>query len=158
EADALVLAAIALPVLGRAEDALAEEAVLLGLERPIVDGFRLGDLAVAPRANLLGAGEADADGVEIVDFEHGSGRRAHAWSLTYAAVARGRPSPFRLCPRGTAAVVGCGGGGRGPAAPIAPCTPPLRCYPLPAAAGRSAAPLHRTCVYVRALRAPSRRP
>ncbi len=44
-ADALVLAAVALPVLGRTEDALAEEAVALGLERAVVDGLRLGDLA-----------------------------------------------------------------------------------------------------------------
>src|SRR5262249_37142713 len=36
-ADALVLAAVALPVLGRTEDALAEQAVALGLERPVVD-------------------------------------------------------------------------------------------------------------------------
>src|SRR5581483_436730 len=70
EADALVLAAGALPVLRRTEDALAEEAILLGLERTIIDCLRLGHLAVAPRANLLRAGETDADGVEIVDFEH----------------------------------------------------------------------------------------
>src|SRR3954447_6176399 len=44
-ADALVLAAVALPVLRGTEDALAEEAVLLRLERPVVDGFGLGDLA-----------------------------------------------------------------------------------------------------------------
>src|SRR5690606_25310502 len=36
EADALVLAAVALPVLGRTEDLLAEQPVLLGLERPVV--------------------------------------------------------------------------------------------------------------------------
>src|ERR1051325_1154711 len=41
-ADALVLAAMAFPVLDRTEDALAEEAVLLGLERPVVDRFGLG--------------------------------------------------------------------------------------------------------------------
>ena len=46
-ADALVLAAVALPVLGGTEDALAEEPVLLGLQRPVVDGLRLGDLARA---------------------------------------------------------------------------------------------------------------
>src|SRR5205085_6398707 len=67
--DALVLAAIALPVLGRTEDALAEEPVLLRLERAVVDGLGLGDLARAPRANLLGGGEADLDGVEIVDVD-----------------------------------------------------------------------------------------
>src|SRR6185437_1331087 len=44
-ADALVLAAMAFPVLDRTEDALAEQAVLLRLERAIVDGFGLGHLA-----------------------------------------------------------------------------------------------------------------
>src|SRR5439155_15671234 len=39
-ANALVLAAVALPVLRRAENALAEQAVALGLERALVD--RLG--------------------------------------------------------------------------------------------------------------------
>ena len=51
EADALVLAAVALPVLGRAEDLLAEESVLLRLQRAVVDGFRLLDLAVRPLAD-----------------------------------------------------------------------------------------------------------
>src|SRR5204863_3074965 len=36
-ADSLVFAAVALPVLGRAENALAEQAVALGLERAVVD-------------------------------------------------------------------------------------------------------------------------
>ena len=70
-ADALVLAAVALPVLGRTEDALAEEAVLLGLERAVVDRLRLRDLAGAPAADLLGGREADLDGVEVVDVDHG---------------------------------------------------------------------------------------
>ncbi len=48
EAHALVLAAVALPVPGGTEDLLAEEAVTLGLERAVVDGLRLLDLAVAP--------------------------------------------------------------------------------------------------------------
>jgi hypothetical protein len=39
EADALVLAAGALPVAGRAEDLLAEQTVLLGLEGAVVDGL-----------------------------------------------------------------------------------------------------------------------
>src|SRR5581483_5591667 len=43
--NALVLTAVALPVLGRTEDALAEQAVLLRLERSVVDGLRLGYLA-----------------------------------------------------------------------------------------------------------------
>src|ERR1051325_430119 len=52
-ANALVLAAVALPVLRRAEDALAEEPVALRLERPVVDGLGLRDLARRPVANLL---------------------------------------------------------------------------------------------------------
>jgi hypothetical protein len=46
EADALVLAAVALPVPRRPEDLLAEQAVLLGLEGAVVDRLRLADLAV----------------------------------------------------------------------------------------------------------------
>src|SRR5262249_46404538 len=67
--DALVLAAIALPVLGGTEDALAEEAVALGLERAVVDRLRLGDLAGGPVADLLARREADTDRVEIVDVD-----------------------------------------------------------------------------------------
>src|SRR5207248_1669617 len=44
-ADALVLAAVALPVLRRTEDALAEETVTLGLERAVVDRLGLRYLA-----------------------------------------------------------------------------------------------------------------
>ena len=47
-ADSLVLTAVAFPVLDRTEDALAEQAVLLGLERAVVDGFGLGDFAPRP--------------------------------------------------------------------------------------------------------------
>src|SRR6201992_740025 len=49
----LVLAAQALVILDRPEDAGAEQAVALGLEGTVVDGFRLLDLAVGPRQNLL---------------------------------------------------------------------------------------------------------
>src|SRR6266540_3926834 len=61
---ALVLAAQALVVLDRSEDARTEQAVALGLEGPVVDGLRLLDLAVRPVANLLGRGELDPDRVE----------------------------------------------------------------------------------------------
>ena len=70
EPDALVLAAVALPVLGRTEDLLAEEAVLLGLQRAVVDGLRLLDLAVGPRADGVRGGQADAQLAEVVDVEH----------------------------------------------------------------------------------------
>ena len=70
EAHALVLAAVALPVLGRTEDLLAEESVLLGLERAVVDGLRLLHLAVRPRADLVGGGERDRELCGVVDVEH----------------------------------------------------------------------------------------
>ena len=70
--DPLVLAAVALPVLRRTEDALVEEAVLLRLERPVVDRLRLRHLALRPLPDLVRAGERDADRVEVIDLEHGS--------------------------------------------------------------------------------------
>ena len=53
EANALVLAAVALPVFGRAEDLFAEQSVALGLERAVVDGLGFLDFAERPRTNLL---------------------------------------------------------------------------------------------------------
>ena len=70
EADTLVLAAGALPVPGGAEDLLAEESVLLGLEGAVVDRLGLLDLTVAPGADVLGSREADPELVEEVDVEH----------------------------------------------------------------------------------------
>ena len=61
---ALVLAAQALVVLDRAEDARAEQAVTLGLERAVVDRLRLLDLAERPAADLVGRRDADPDLVE----------------------------------------------------------------------------------------------
>src|SRR5204863_455837 len=61
---ALVLAAQALVILDRAEDARAEQAVALRLEGAVVDGLRLFDLAIGPGQNLLGARDRDADLVE----------------------------------------------------------------------------------------------
>jgi hypothetical protein len=68
-ADALVLAAVALPVLRRTEDAFAEETVALGLERAIVDRLRLGYLTRGPVADLLAGRKPDANGVEIIDVD-----------------------------------------------------------------------------------------
>ena len=67
EAHALVLAAIALPVTSRSEDLLAEQAVLLRLERAVVDGLRLLDLAVGPLPDVLGGSQADPELIEEVD-------------------------------------------------------------------------------------------
>ncbi len=62
---ALVLAAVALVVLRRAEDLGAEEAVALRLEGPVVDRLGLLHLAVRPRPDLLRRGQRDAQGVEV---------------------------------------------------------------------------------------------
>ena len=62
---ALVLAAQALPVGDRPKDARAEQAVALRLEGAVVDGLRLGDLAMRPAADLLRRCQHDADGVEV---------------------------------------------------------------------------------------------
>ncbi len=70
EPDALVLAAVALPVLGRAEDLLAEQPVLLRLERPVVDRLRLLHLAVGPHADLVRGGQGDAQLGALVDVVH----------------------------------------------------------------------------------------
>ena len=61
---ALVLAAVALVVLGRPEDFGAEQAVAFGFERPVVDGLRLLDLAVRPRLHHVRGGQRDANGAE----------------------------------------------------------------------------------------------
>src|SRR5581483_10777714 len=68
-----VLAAGTLPVLLRPEDALAEQPVLLGPVGAVVDRLRLLDLAEAPRPDVVGAGEADADRAEVVDPLVGAG-------------------------------------------------------------------------------------
>ena len=60
----LVLAAQALVVLDRPEDARAEQAVALGLEGAVVDGLRLFDLAVGPGQNLFRARDRNPDLVE----------------------------------------------------------------------------------------------
>ena len=70
EAHPLVLAAVALPVLGGTEDLLAEEPVLLRLERAVVDGLRLLHLAVGPGADRVRRGQADPELAEVVDVEH----------------------------------------------------------------------------------------
>src|SRR5579863_3656146 len=62
---ALVLAAEALPVGYRAEDAGTEQAVALRLEGAIVYGLRFGDFAMRPAPDFFGRGKADADGIEV---------------------------------------------------------------------------------------------
>ena len=64
---ALVLAAQALPILGGAEDAGAEESVALRLEGPVVDGLRLGDFSVAPAPDFFRRSQRNADRIKIRD-------------------------------------------------------------------------------------------
>src|SRR3989304_3144272 len=61
---ALVLAAQALVILDRPEDARAEQSVALGLEGAVVAGLRLFYLAVGPGQNLFRAGDGNPDLVE----------------------------------------------------------------------------------------------
>src|SRR5690606_15387924 len=49
-----------------AEDALAEETAWLGLEGPVVDGFRILDLAAGPFADAIGRCDGDGNGVKRV--------------------------------------------------------------------------------------------
>ncbi len=70
---------MAFEVLHRAEDALAEKAVTLGLVGAVVDRFRLDHLTVAALEDLLGARQADDDLVELarqlhllLDHSHGA--------------------------------------------------------------------------------------
>ena len=72
---ALVFAAMAFPILGGAEDLLAEQPVHLGLEGAVVDRFRLSHLAhhlavgqgaLTPLHDPLGGGERDLHVVEVV--------------------------------------------------------------------------------------------
>src|SRR3546814_272591 len=77
---ALVLAAQAFVILDRTEDARAEQAVALGLERAVVDRLGLLDLAERPRTDALGARDADLDHVEglgLRDRVHEVGKLVH---------------------------------------------------------------------------------
>ncbi len=69
-ADRLEFAAVALPFLGRAEYALAEEAVFLGPQRAVVDGLGLLDLAVAPGPDHVRAGQPDHYAIKILYVAH----------------------------------------------------------------------------------------
>ena len=60
----LVLAAVTLVVLDRSEDLGAEQAVPLGFEGPVIDGFRLLDLAVRPFPDFFRRSQGDFHLVE----------------------------------------------------------------------------------------------
>ena len=62
----LVLAAQAFVVLDGSKNTRTEQAVALGLERPVVDGLGLFDFAVRPGQNLLRARDRDLDLIEAL--------------------------------------------------------------------------------------------
>ena len=62
--DALVFSAGTFPVAGWSEDPLAEEPAFFRLECPVVDGFRIENLAIGPRPNGLGIGDGNGNLVE----------------------------------------------------------------------------------------------
>ena len=98
EADALVLAAVALPVLGRTEDLLAEEAVLLGLQRAVVDRLRLLHLAVATTCGSSRPWPARSAAGRTVDVEHVCPRSRSSFVLGQLdAAARGDARRLRRC-------------------------------------------------------------
>ena len=80
----LVLAAIALPILGWTKDTLAKETVFFRLERPVVDRLRFGNLTVRPTENSLRRSNADLYVVKAVNT------RSH---LLTDLQQHGRPSP-----------------------------------------------------------------
>ena len=78
-----VFAAGAFPVFLGPKDPLAEEPVLFGTVRPVVDRLRLLDLAERPATNVVGAGEPNLDGAVVIDtivgtFAHAHGTRSSA--------------------------------------------------------------------------------
>src|SRR4051794_40719782 len=88
---ALVLAAQALIVLDRTEDARAEQAVALGLERSVVDRLGLLDLAERPAADPLRRSDADLDLVERLRLGDRIGEGGHLVHVFFLC----RPLPFR---------------------------------------------------------------
>ena len=90
---ALVLAAQALPVGDRTEDARAEQAIALRLEGAVVDGFRLGDFAMRPAPDFLRRCQADADGIEVGNRVcHVKGARTIQGVLRFPAVVTRPPA------------------------------------------------------------------
>ena len=64
-ADAAVFSAVTLKVLCRTENALVKKSAPLRAARAIVDGFRLGNLAKRPLADIVRRGKSQRNGVKI---------------------------------------------------------------------------------------------
>ena len=132
---ALVLAAQALVVLDRPEDARAEQPVALGLEGAVVDGLGLLDLAVGPRQDFFGARDRNPDLVEHL------GRGLRAEKIDDFLIHQGlrlealrRPVPAHLYLAVVSRLSGVSGASRRGRIPAAACAsrngstrPPPRC-------------------------------
>ena len=68
ETNALVLAAMTLPIARRSENAFAKQTVAFGLERAIVDGLGFFDFAMRPRADLFRRRQPDPHRIKNVDI------------------------------------------------------------------------------------------
>src|SRR5258708_38092240 len=86
----LIFAAQALVVLDRSEDARAEQAVTLRLERAVIDRLGLLDLAEGPRKNLFRARDRDLDLIERL--RSGDGGEGIGDFLVHCGLPRGRRS------------------------------------------------------------------
>ena len=71
--DALILAARALPVTGRTEDTLTEEAALFWFEGAIVDGLGIFYLSLAPGTHGIGGCHGDGHLVKTNGFRFTNG-------------------------------------------------------------------------------------
>ena len=65
-ADALVLTAMALVVLRRTKDALAEKTIALGLVGTIVDGFGFQNFTIGIALDFLGRGQTNSNLGEVI--------------------------------------------------------------------------------------------
>ena len=68
--DLLIPTASAFPVFDWSENAFAEQAIALGLERAVVDGLGLFDFAMRPTHDVFTARDSDSDLVEQADVCH----------------------------------------------------------------------------------------
>src|SRR6185312_5796595 len=64
--DAFILSAGAFPVLHRTENAFAEQAALLGLERAVIDGLGVFDFPLGPGTNGFGRRDLDRDVLHLI--------------------------------------------------------------------------------------------
>src|SRR5690606_1963757 len=126
---ALVLAAQALVILDRPEDPGAEQPVPFRLERPVVDRFRLLDLAIGPGPDALRAGDLDLDLIEGLRRGHLADER-HQFVHSPAPLAIGTVRKARTaaaCGGETAGAAGARGTGRSARrAVINSCAAPVR--------------------------------